>query len=62
MIMNCAKCSVHVMISANCYDLFSTYKECPHGWEEFIGTASCYRFYRFPRETYTGAAARCPVG
>jgi len=53
---------VHVLIFANCYDLFFTYKECPHGWEEFIGTASCYRFYRFPRETYTGAAARCPVG
>ncbi|CAF0946530.1 unnamed protein product [Adineta steineri] len=35
--------------------------DCPHGWQEFIGTASCYRFIRFPKETYDGAAARCPA-
>ena len=43
---------MHVMISANVCNLFFTYKECPHGWQEFIGTASCYRFYRFPKENY----------
>lgn len=52
------------MIRCNCDDVFFFLhqKECPHGWEEFTGTASCYRFYRFPKETFTGAAARCPVG
>ena len=37
-------------------------KECPYGWDEFIGTASCYRFVRYPKANYDNAAALCQVG
>ncbi|CAF0865975.1 unnamed protein product [Adineta ricciae] len=49
------------MIDYNNRDFFSHKKECPHGWQEFSGTASCYRFVRFPKETYNDAVARCPT-
>ncbi|CAF0979230.1 unnamed protein product [Rotaria magnacalcarata] len=41
--------------------IFAQILKCPHGWEEFVGTASCYRFYRFPQETYSGAVSHCPT-
>ncbi|CAF0955687.1 unnamed protein product, partial [Didymodactylos carnosus] len=32
---------------------------CPHDWYEFLGTASCYRFVRYPKGTYQGAIDLC---
>lgn len=43
---------------SNCY----VFKECPYGWEEYTGTASCYRFVRYPKASYDNAATLCQVG
>ncbi|CAF1990480.1 unnamed protein product [Rotaria magnacalcarata] len=38
---------------------FAQVLKCPYGWEEFIGTASCYRFVRYPKANSVNAAGLC---